>query len=143
MNKKVLVVAAVIVLLPLLYALRRPPVLTVEKVRAAFKRNGMDIAHVKAVQKPAHGALAEEHFTVNGALVQLFHFEDQRKMNDCYELYRDPREARKALQRLSSVGIAVYSLGPTIVGRNDWIVLTISTDRENLRNHVMTVFKSL
>ncbi len=117
-----------------------PQRLTFYRIRMALERDGMNVANVEQIRQPAHGAIEEYRMTVGGSLVQVFEFRDRQKLEECHNLYRDPVKAR---QTLNSLGISPTAAGPTLVRRNGWFVLTITSHNEVLRNRVIYLFSKL
>lgn len=142
MDKRVLALGLAILILPIAIALWPRP-LTFQRLRDRLERQNLTVKDVKSIGSPAHGATQEVRFTVNEAVVQLFHFDDKQKLEACHQLYRDPTKARQALSRLLSQGVPLDLRAPTVTARNQWYVLTVTTDNDALRDAILVVFRRL
>lgn len=142
MDKRILAIGLGILLLPLVIALW-PREVSFPRLRDNLERYGLTIKDAKSIGKPRHGAIAEVRFLANNAAVQLFRFDDKTKMEACYQLYRDSVKAREALLQPLKEGFSADLRAPTVVARNGWYVLTVTTDDDNLRDIILGIFRSL
>jgi len=142
MDKRILAIGLAIIVLPIVFALWPKPV-SFPRLRTQLEGYGLTITNAKSIGTPAHGAIQEVRFTANGAAVQLFRFDDKSAMEKCFQLYRDSTRARQALARLLQEGFPVDLRAPTVVGRNEWYVLTVTTDDDSLRDIILGIFRSL
>lgn len=142
MDKRILAVALAIILLPIVIALWPHPI-SYTRFRDNLEGYGLVIKNAKSIGKPAHGALEEVRFTANGAAVQMFRFDDAAKMETCYQLYRDPTRARENLARLLAEGFTIDLRAPTVAARNQWYVITVTTDNDSLRDTILGIFRRL
>lgn len=142
MDKRILAVALAIILLPIVISLWPHPI-SFPRFRDNLEGYGLVIKDAKSIGTPAHGALEEVRFTANGAACQMFRFDDRQKLETCYQIYRDPTRARENLARLLAEGFPIDLRAPTVAARNQWYVLTVTTDDDSLRDTILGVFRRL
>ena len=138
----VIIVAVLVLIHVVLYLSLRP--VDIERIQTRLERDGLDISSFEAIERPSHNAAEEWIMWVqDDAFVQVFRFDDQDRFEACFNLYRDSRQARQALNRHAGRGIRGDTAGPTVVAQNGWFILTVTSHNEDLRSRIIQLFRSL
>ncbi|HNR37162.1 MAG TPA: hypothetical protein PKO36_18445 [Candidatus Hydrogenedentes bacterium] len=143
--KKILVLAAAILLAsPFLLKLMPKPV-TPERVIQAFRENGMNVSDITISERPMNHAVSETTMMVDGAFVKLAQFADEGKIAMQYE-YEKPDAGSVIVETWNlseQLGAAKPKNKPSTPARNGMWLLVVTHEDKALRNRITGVFDSL
>lgn len=143
--KKILIVVAVLFLAsPFLLKLIPKP-LTAERVIEAFRANGLDVTDVVKFEHPMNGAISQMSMNVNGAVIQLYQFDDRGRVATQYE-YEKPDAGSVIVEQWNlseQLGAAKPKNKPCSPAKNGLWLLTATHEDKALRERITTIFGSL
>jgi hypothetical protein len=144
MRKAVVIVAAVLILLPLVPRLIPKPV-TFERVQAALEGSGFLVTNVRKVDPPMLKSVEQVSMQVNGSPVDVYRYDDRGAIATQLE-YQKPDAGTvivEAWNLSESLGAAKPKNKPVFPARNGMFMLVITTDDKALGRRVVKIFESL
>ncbi len=145
MKKVLIAVIAVVVLFPLIPVLLHmlPEPLTMERAQRAFENSGMTVSDVRKTEAPGLGAVEQMSMYVNGALVEIYRFDDEGALATQLE-YQKPDSGSAIVEtwNLSESLGAAKPKNNVSADRNGMFMITVTSDDKALRQRIITVFGS-
>ena len=143
--KKVIIgVIAVVILGPVILSMWPKPV-TFQRIREAFERDGFSVGNVEIIKPPHRESVAQAYMTVNGASVSIYRYDHVGKSAKPAEYLKpDPGSAMVEAWNLSeSLGAAKPPPQRTFAARNGMYMLTVTSEKKELRDRIIHVFKNV
>jgi hypothetical protein len=144
MKNVVITVVVLVALLPFILMVL-PKEVSLDRAKQAFTDNGLVVEYDRPVVPPALEAV--EHLTmyVNGALVNIYRYDDEGKIAKNLE-YQRPDSGTMAVEAMG-IGVALGAAPsrniPITAERNGKWMITIQDPDAALRQRIARVFKSL
>ncbi len=143
--KKIIVLGAVLLLAsPFLLKLLPKPV-TPERVIQAFRMSGLSVGDITKFEQPMNRAISQMSMTVNGAIVQLYEFDDRGRIATAFENEKpDAGSVIVESWNLSEqLGAAKPKNKPCTPAKNGLWLLTVTDEDKALRGRVAGIFGAL
>jgi len=146
---KKIAIAGVLVLLALPILPRLIPAgKTLDRFQAAFEEGGYAVERASVSTTPQLEAIGQLSMTVDGAHVEIYHFDDEGKIAKQMEFQKPgPGSAQVDAFGLSelaaAVGAAKPKNKPVTVARNGKFLLVVTSEDDALRARIKATFSSL
>jgi hypothetical protein len=142
--KKIAIAAVVLlILLPVLPKLIPNP-LTMESVESSLKAKGFSIADAQKVS-PQNGAIDEMTMTIDGAMVELYQFDDEGRI--AVQMENNKTDAGTAIVETwnlsEQLGAAKSKNKPCRPARNGMFMIVVTSDDKSVNARIASAFEKL
>jgi hypothetical protein len=143
MKKVAIAVVVLLILLPVLPKLIPNP-LTMESVTSSLKAKGFSVTDDRKVT-PQNGAIDQMTMTINGAMVELYQFDDEGKIAVQMEYNKtDAGTAIVETWNLSeTLGAAKSKNKPCQPARNGMFMIVVTSDDKSVNARIASAFEKL
>ena len=144
MKNVVITVVVLILLLPVILAIM-PKSVTFDRAVDGFKAKGLVVEYPEPVNPPQLQSIAQMTLYVNGALVNIYHYDDEGKIAKNLE-YQRPDTGTAVVEAMgigASLGAAPNRNVPVSAQRNGMWMLTVQSEDKALRQQIVNVFGDL
>ncbi len=142
--KVLIILGALIIGVPILIQFLPEP-LSMERISEGFQKSDLGVVDVQIVNPPINEAVAQISFTVGGALVNVYQYDNEGTIARYAEMYKkDPGTAIvEAWGLAQSLGAAPSKNKPERVARRKMFLLVVQGEDTALLDRVVKIFLSL
>lgn len=142
--KILVILVALIIGVPILIQFLPEP-LSMERITEGFRKSALGVSDVQIINPPTNEAVAQISFTVGGALVNVYRYDNEGTIARYAEMYKkDPGTAIVETWGLAqSLGAAPSRNKPERVARRKMFLLVVQGEDTGLLDHVVKIFLSL
>ncbi|HOK08533.1 MAG TPA: hypothetical protein PLT82_01565 [Candidatus Hydrogenedens sp.] len=122
-----------------------PSPLTMERIADGLKKSDLGIYEIRNVEPPTCESIAQIQFTVNGAIGNVYQYDNEGTIARYAEMYKkDPGTAIvEAWGLAQSLGAAPPRNKPEKVARRRMFLLVVQGDDPNLLERIVKIFQSI
>jgi len=144
MRKVIVALVAILLLLPIIVALRPKPI-TLERAQQVFEANGMFVEDAHAVNPPGIQSVEQFSMFVDSARVDIYRYDDEGKVAKNFEYQKtDVGTAMVENMNLAQqLGAAPPRRMKSDAARKRMYLIVVADNNDALRGTIIKAFKSM